>query len=127
MQFSIVKPENRRTSSFAMIRIRRILSLVGMVADIMNSNKCWGSQVAPKAVLGFANWKNNRGQRTIGDRPRFFLQINLINGLHKNRNVVYPLLLMTGKEPFSCAILPTAAGDGWSGMDIEHQLTYQFE
>lgn len=34
---------------------------------------------------------------------------------------------MTGKEPFNCAILPTAAGDGWSGMDIEHHLTYKFE
>lgn len=34
---------------------------------------------------------------------------------------------MTGKEPFSCAILPNAAGDSWSGMDIEHQLTYKFE
>ena len=34
---------------------------------------------------------------------------------------------MKGKEPFSCAILPTAAGEGWSGMDIEHQLTYRFE
>lgn len=34
---------------------------------------------------------------------------------------------MTGKEPFNCAVLPTAAGEGWSGLDIEHQLTYKFE
>jgi len=34
---------------------------------------------------------------------------------------------MTGKEPFSCAILPTAAGEEWRGMDIEHQLTYKFK
>ncbi len=34
---------------------------------------------------------------------------------------------MTGKEPFNCAILPTSAAEGWSGMDIEHHLTYKFE
>ncbi len=34
---------------------------------------------------------------------------------------------MTGKEPFNCSILPAAAGKGWSGMDIEHQLTYKFQ
>lgn len=34
---------------------------------------------------------------------------------------------MSGKEPFNCAVLPTAAGEGWSGLDIEHQLTYKFE
>lgn len=34
---------------------------------------------------------------------------------------------MTGKEPFNCSLLPTATGEGWSGMDIEHQLTYKFK
>jgi len=33
---------------------------------------------------------------------------------------------MSGKEPFNCAILP-AAGAGWSGMDVEHHLTYKFD
>ena len=34
---------------------------------------------------------------------------------------------MTGKEPFNCYVLPTAAGGGWSGVDIDHQLNYKFE
>lgn len=34
---------------------------------------------------------------------------------------------LSGKEPFNCAVLPTAAGESWSGLDIEHQLTYKFE
>lgn len=34
---------------------------------------------------------------------------------------------MTGKEPFSCTVLPTAQSEGWSGLDIEHELTYKFQ
>lgn len=56
-----------------------------------------------------------------GSLPRFTCGTHIIvggSGKYKG---------MSGKEPFSCAILPTAAGDVWSGMDIEHQLTYKFE
>lgn len=34
---------------------------------------------------------------------------------------------ITGKEAFNCIILPSTSGQGWSGMDIEHQMTYKFE
>lgn len=35
---------------------------------------------------------------------------------------------ITGKEPFSCVILPSASDNGgWRGMDIEHQMHYRFE
>jgi len=44
----------------------------------------------------------------------------IVNGTGKYKG-------MTGKEPFSCSVLPTVAAEGWSGMDIEHQLSYKFK
>lgn len=34
---------------------------------------------------------------------------------------------MTGKEPFSCNILPSTESGQWAGIDIEHRMTYKFE
>jgi hypothetical protein len=34
---------------------------------------------------------------------------------------------ISGKEAFNCNILPAAEGKHWTGIDIEHQLTYKFE
>lgn len=34
---------------------------------------------------------------------------------------------MSGKEPFNCSVLPGTQGQGWSGLDIDHELTYKFE
>jgi hypothetical protein len=57
-----------------------------------------------------------------GALPRFGCGTHTItNGSGKYKGI-------TGKEPFNCIILPTSApGQGWSGMDIEHQMNYKFQ
>lgn len=34
---------------------------------------------------------------------------------------------ISGKERFNCNILPATTNERWTGIDIEHQMTYSFE
>lgn len=57
----------------------------------------------------------------VGALPRFGCGTHTItNGSGKYKGI-------TGKEPFNCIVLPSASGQGWSGMDIEHQMNYKFQ
>lgn len=56
-----------------------------------------------------------------GAQPRFTCGTHTITGGSGKYKGI------SGKEPFNCNILPTTEGARWTGIDIEHQLTYKFE
>jgi hypothetical protein len=87
----------------------------GCVLTDKDGDKVFSTFDTREIVLSF------EGGKFDGSIPNFTCGTHIIvGGTGKYKG-------MSGKEPFNCTVLPTAAGDGWAGMDIEHQLIYEFE
>lgn len=117
------------------------LEMVGTTANLEGKafmDKMIAHCVAIQIDSGMAKYMNGGCTMTDKDGDRIFTTFDTRElegalprfgcGTHTITNGSGKYKGITGKEPFNCLILPTSApGQGWSGMDIEHQMNYKFQ
>lgn len=116
------------------------LEMVGTTANLEGKtlmDKMIAHCVAIKIDSGPAKYMNGGCTMTDKDGDRIFTTFDTRElegalprfgcGTHTITGGVGKYKGISGKEPFSCLILPSTAAQGWSGMDIEHLMNYKFE
>lgn len=116
------------------------LELVGTTANMDGGklmDKMVAHCVAVKIESGAAKYMNGGCTMTDKDSDKIFTTFDTRElegalprftcGTHTITGGSGKYKGMSGKEPFNCTILPATEGQHWTGIDIEHQLTYKFE
>ena len=116
------------------------LELVGTTANLdggMLMDKLVAHCIAVRIDSGSAKYMNGGCTMTDKDNDKIFTTFDTRElegalpkftcGTHTITGGSGKYKGMTGKEPFNCNILPATQNARWTGIDIEHQLTYRFE
>lgn len=116
------------------------LELVGTTANLDGGklmDKMIAHCIAVKIDSGSAKYMNGGCTMTDKDSDRIFTTFDTRElegalprfgcGTHTITGGSGKYKGMTGTEPFNCTILPATESERWTGIDIEHQMTYKFE